>query len=94
MSRVSHSGASWDEGYDLLTGTASASLLSPPMTKAELAAYKRELKAKDAKRKPVGFAAWPRDSEMPLGATVSRSKPMTGQGKGKTPPSSSQARRQ
>lgn len=87
--RVSPGSTSWEEGYDLIgTGSASASLITPPLTKAELAAYRKELKEKDAKRKPVGFAAWPKDTGMSLEGSVSAPKATGGSRQGKTPPSS------
>lgn len=94
MPKIARTSTSWEEGYDLIgTGHASASLLSPAMTKAELAAYKRELKAKDAKRRPVGFAAWKEPEGLPLGGAVSPSKGTGGSRQGKTPPSSKAGRR-
>jgi hypothetical protein len=44
-SRVTHSDA-WEEGYDLQSGNAGASLMSPPLTKAEIAAYRKSYERK------------------------------------------------
>lgn len=77
---------SWEEGYDITTGTAGASLMFPPPTKAELAAYRKELREKDAKRKPIGFAAWPKDTEKVTGGAESAPKPQRAARQVKTQP--------
>lgn len=65
MSRWVRQGVSradaWEEGYDLASGSASASLITAPLTKTELAAYRRELRERDERRRTPGFAPWPED---------------------------------